>query len=736
MKKLLLLLTLLLGSAPFLFSQIIIIPEPPRPVPRPTPGLFELELRKLNVDVDIVDRNATTTLDQVFFNPTAQQLQGYYLFPLPKDVIVQQFSMYIDGKEVKAELLDAKKAKEIYEDIVRRYLDPALLEYGEQGLARMRVFPIQPNSEVRIKLTYQHFLPEDSRTLAYSLPFSNTQQKVKEAAIRVRIKSSAPLKAIYSPTHAVEVHRKGDAEATVGMEQENSPMAAFQLFFQTGRDVLDASLLTFRESGEPKGFFSVNLSPGFADQKAIAEKDVVFILDASGSMAGDKMEQAKRAIQFCIEQLAPGDRFNVVRFSTEAGSLFDELAEAKPVNKTKASAYVKDMDAIGGTNVEEAFQIALRSKEQNTSGRPFFLLFFTDGKPTIGETQIDPLLKRIDSFGIQGTRVFTIGIGTELNAQLLDRLTEQTRGYRMYVGATEDLEQKVSDFYLKIAYPVLTDVEWSIDGGVKTSEVYPKKLPDLFRGETLALFGRYEGEGKARLKLSGKMNGNRVDYAFDLDLPREDTRYDFLPPLWGARAVGYLLEEIRLRGESKELVDEVVRLSKKYGILTPYTSFLILEDEALLIGQNQIRRDDALFSPRMTEADHKRQSMEYHDAISEEGAGSVRASDEFQRLNQSTNLADAQVGKSRMQYGEPGEARNLADEVVRVQGRALYRNNGGWQDGEWTDAVQNKLRINRVQFNSTAYYQLLENQPETAQFLSLGQNVRFYWKGEWWEVYL
>lgn len=734
MKSKFLTLVLALGVVIASYSQRIIIPEPP--MPRPQPGMFELELRELKVDVSIDNGNATTTLDQVFFNPTANQLQGNYMFPLPKEVAVQQFTMFINGTEVKGELLDAQKARQIYEDIVRRFQDPALLEFSEQGLARMRVFPIQPHSEVRIKLVYQHYLPEDNRTLAYSLPFSNTKQKVKTAALRVRIKSSDPLKAIYSPTHAVDVHRDGEREASVGFELGDSPLNhAFQLFFQTTRNILDASLLSYRDGSDPKGFFSVNLSPGYGEMSSIAEKDVIFIVDASGSMSGDKMEQARKALQFCIDKLGPNDGFNIVRFSTEASRLFDRLVEAKSSNKTLAFDFIRKLEAIGGTNVEEGFQLALENQAAR-AGRPLFLLFFTDGKPTIGETQIEPLLKRIEGFGIKGSRVFTIGIGTELNAQLLDRLTEQTLGYRMYVAANEDLEQKVSDFYLKIAYPVLTDIEWSVEGGIKTSEVYPKKLPDLFRGESLALFGRYEGKGAGKLKLSGKMNGSAVSYTFDLNFPEEETRNAFLPPLWGTRAVGYLLEQIRLRGESKELVDEVVRISKKYGILTPYTSYLIIEDEAMLIGQNRMREDDAIFAPRMTTADKQRQSGEYKDAVSQEGAGSVRASDEFQKMNQSANLADAQVGKSRMQYGGPGNTNNLAEEVAQVQGRALYNNNGTWQDSDWAEAVSNRNKVNRVQFNTTAYYQLLKDQPDTAPFLSLGQNVRFFWEGEWWEVHL
>jgi Ca-activated chloride channel family protein len=575
----------------FLVSQQIIIPEPP--VGRV--GLFQMEIRKMQVEATVNDQIAEISLDQTFFNPTANQLQGYFMYPIPVGASIRNFTMYINGVETKGELLDAAKARQIYDEILRRFQDPALLEYQDQALLRMRVFPIQPGSETRITLTYTQVLPKDNGTTALVLPIPANANKLgpNVYSAKVDISTSQSLKNIYCPSHQAEIRRNGDQEAVVGLEIDQTvPPTDLQIYFAGDRQDVSASLLHYCEEAED-GFFFLNLSPGIAEEQQIAQKDITFVLDASGSMAGPKMEQAKKALLFCLENLNEGDRFNVVRFSTEAEALFPDLRSYDQRNKREARTFVENLDAIGGTNMEEALDLALN---QDDGERIHMIIFLTDGKPTIGETNEDRLLEWVTEVNTQQRRIFTFGIGTELNTHLLDRLTVLTRAYRTYVLPDEDIEVKVSDFFTKVSAPVLTNLEWSVKRGseVELVEVYGKELPDLFRGGSISLLGKYRGQGTTTFILTGESNGQEKRYEYELSFPDESDQHDFIPPLWGARAVGYLLDQIRLNGESEELVSEVVRLSKLYGIITPYTSYLILEDEAQLLGQNRMRTEDAL----------------------------------------------------------------------------------------------------------------------------------------------
>ena len=719
-----------------LSAQRLIIPEPP--MPRPQPGLFELELQSYKAEVEIDQDVAVTTVEQDFYNPTSLQLQGYFMYPLPEGANVQQFSMWINGKETKGELLDAKKAREIYEEIVRKALDPALLEYSKQGLLRLRIFPIQPRSVQKIKLVYQHQLSQEGNTYSYALPLYHRhdgQKPIERAALAIDLKTRESLKTIYCPTQEVEIIRKGDRRATVGFEAEKAVFASdFELFFQTDPNLLGHSLLSYRPESSEDGFFFLNLSSGLYDEAPLVAKDIAFVVDASGSMSGEKMQQAKNALTFCLEHLNPQDRFNLIRFSTEASGLFDGLKTVSKENLAKARGFVDDMEAIGGTNMEEALLMALEPAQE--ADRPYFIIFLTDGKPTIGETQPEQLLKKLGAKNTGRVRIFTFGVGTEINTHLLDKLTEQSRGYRTYVLPEEDIEIKVSDFYLKVAHPVLTDLRWEVEG-VKAKEVYPKTIPDLFKGSNFSMLGRYSGSGKATLKLTGKVNGKDREFTFPLEFAKQTDENEFVAPLWGSRSVGYLLDQIRLNGESKELVDEVVRLAKKYGIITPYTSYLIIEDEAEQLGMNRIRRDESLLSQRVegrTQAPKMKEAED--DLANDSGRGSVRASEEIQEMNYADNMAQTQMGRSRLEYTDPaGRQRNLADGVMNVQGRAQYLNNGQWLDS--AIALQEnpgRMTVNHIQFNSPEYFQLLRERPASAEFLALGRNVRFLLDGQVWEV--
>jgi Ca-activated chloride channel family protein len=738
-------LAIILGLGVSVFADgFIVVPRPPRPGPRRPVGPFPLEVKFHHVDVIIRDQFATTTIDQVFFNPTGMRLEGYYLFPVPRQAVIKKFSMFVNGSEVEAELLNAGKARRIYEDIVRRMRDPALLEYSSNGVFKVRLYPIEPYSKKRVKITYQELLSRDDNTIGYLYPL-NTEKfsaaPLKDVSVKIDVQSKGILKNIYCPTHETEIIRKGRHRALLGYEKKlTKPDIDFKLYFTTDDSSVGFSLLSYKRKGEDGYFFlSLNPSDQFGDQK-IAKKDIVFVLDVSGSMAGEKMDQAKKALLFCVENLNPGDRFDIIRFSTEAEALFGDLSLFNKPNKQNARKFVNSLKAIGGTNIDEALSMALRQKSDPT--RPYMIIFLTDGKPTIGETDESRLVSRIKGANLSGTRIFTFGIGHEINTHLLDKITEATRAYRSYISPREDIEVKVSRFYTKVQSPVLTDIKLVFKSRVKIMKTYPSALPDLFKGSTLSIFGRYRGSGKADIVLEGKVGDRHQRFTFKSngewkrDESPDSEVNDFIPPLWASRRIGYLLDQIRLHGKSSELVEEITVLARRHGIITPYTSYLIVEDERALVRQRKIRQADqtlAAASGKHPELE-KRNREEFLSIDKKSGSESVRVSKEFQQLNRASNYAQMRQGKSRLGYVDrKGNTGNIIRQVKNIQGRAVYQNGKYWVDS----FIQNQAHTKtiRIQFGSKEYFELLRKQPESAQFLALGQKVRFTLKDILYEIY-
>lgn len=711
--------------------------------------LFPLEVRSLNVDATIYDQTATTTIKQVFFNPSRQQLEGHFLFPVPKGVVITNFKMIINGVVHQAELLEANKARKIYEEIVRRSKDPALLEYYNNRLFRVRIFPILPQKEQKIELTYTETLVKDQQTVGYSFPMNTQKYAAKspqQFSLKIHVGTQHDLKTIYSPTHHAEITRKNSKTAVVGFEAEALKADRdFQLYFNTDDKALGLSLLTYKAPKEA-GFFFVNISPGFDEKKQTLPKDIVFVLDKSGSMAGKKMQQAQKALQFCIENLQPKDRFDVVAFSTEATSLFGTVTANKENSKKEALEFVEQLQPIGGTNIEEALSLALNAQKDNNQ-RPFFIIFLTDGKPTIGETNQEQLLQKVQKHNQQQVRIFTFGIGTNLNTHLLDKITKATKSYSTYVLPEEDIEVKLSNFYTKASSPIMTDIKLNFDKNIRISDLYDKTLPDLFKGESITLMGRYHGTGKSKLTVSGDVGGKRKEFVYEVIFSNEQTDLNFIPNLWAARAVGYLLEQIRLNGSNAELVKSVTVLAKKYGIITPYTSYLIVEDEEVAARQQNIPLRDQLLRSRIQEAPNFFDSDDFAEETEsiaghannkrKSGRASVRASQEQQTLNRATNLAAAQegLGLDRLNYtNNAGEVKNMGSNILNVQGRAFYLNNNQWLDANIALTNGSTQKAKRIQFNSDAYFKLLQNQA-TTPFLALGRNVRFELENMVYEIY-
>jgi len=703
------------------------------PRPNPLPNPFPLEVLYHKVDVKIDGQSAVTKIDQSFYNPSNFQLEGYYIFPVPKGAVINNFTMVINGKETKAELLDSDKARKIYEDIVRQMRDPALLEYSEQNIFKLRIFPIEPRSEKKISISYSQLLESDNNLFEYIYPLNTEKFSAKplnNVSVKIDLKSDEKLKNIYCPSHEVDVINKSDNHSIISYEAENiKPDTDFKLYFSKNPSAVGLSLLTYK-SGNKDGYFMLSASPSIQiNINNIESKDITFILDVSGSMSGEKLEQAKKALLYCVHNLNDNDRFNIIRFSTEAYSLFKTVEKADKRNINEAKRFIDDLKAIGGTNIEEAFNLAFKNYKE--SSLPHFIVFLTDGKPTIGEMNDDKLVKRILNSNKTNSRIFTFGVGDEINTHLLDKLTDATKAWRTYVSDDEDIEIKVSNFYDKIQSPVLSNLKLDFNN-VEVYQTYPKDLPDLFKGSNLIVFGRYKGNGNSEIKLSGLLNGEKKVFILNNKFTNDISEYNFIPPLWASRRIGYLLDLIRLNGEDKELVEEVTNLAREHGIITPYTSYLIMEDEEIRIRSGRLVDGLQTLPPRPELK--KENEADYLRMKDKSGRGSVEVSEEFQGLNSASNIKQTQQGNERLSYTDSeGSKRNLTQQVKNVLGRSVYQQDKFWVDSE----LQNRetKNVNRIQFNSDEYFKLLNNEPKTAQFLALGQNVRFFHKNVFYEIY-
>lgn len=690
-------------------------------VRRILPKYFPLQVKSHKVDVDLGESLAETKIDQVFYNPNGFQMEGTYIFPIPPGAAFDRLKLTINGKEVAGEVLDRDKAREIYEGIVRKMRDPALVEYMDGGMFRARIFPIPARGDTRVKLEYSQILPREGTLREYRYPL-NTEKfssaPLQSVSITCRIETKRDIGTIYSPTHAVDVTRSGSKKATAGMEQKNVlPDRDFQLFFSTSGTDVGLDLLTHRLPGQ-EGYFLAILAPkhDLAPDRVLP-KDIVFVLDTSGSMADDgKLGQAKGALRYCISKLSPKDRFGVIEFATEARPFRTGLVQASAEEKAAAKSFIEGLEARGGTNIHDALTKALLPLEGREKDRPYLICFLTDGLPTVGVTQSSELLNAIKKMNDDRARLFAFGVGYDVNTHLLDKVAEENGGSPQYVSPKENIEVKVSSFYDRIAKPVLTDLAMEIDG-VWTKDIYPKKIPDLFHGSQVILLGRYKGEGSHAVRLSGSLLGERREFVFDASFPQESKRQP-IPRLWAMRKVGYLLDQIRLHGESKEVKDEVVRLAKKYGIITPYTSYLVVEEGELAAGgplpaptralREQLRRlGDGRARGSVAEAPKKMREEKGKD--SQDISGGL------------------QVMKGRRHLGGAGEERDSFQKAIRLEefirqvgGKTFYQSGSVWVDSEAPETQEPR----RIQYLSEEYFKLLKEKPELAKYLAIGPRVK------------
>lgn len=724
---------LLLAFVPSVGAQGVIVPGPcercPRP-PRPITLPPALPIKSIKIETKISAQVATTHIEQIFRNDTDATLEGTYFFPIPESASIAEFAIWDGDRRLVGEVRSREEARRIYDEIVRRKRDPGLLEYAGKDLFQASIFPIPPHSDKKLELTYTQVLRAEAGTVAYRYPLGtghNTQQ-IGTISGRVEIESRDPLRNIYSPSHQIDITRKTEGRAAVSFEASGGQTPQdFQLFYALSKDDFGVSLLTYREPGKD-GYYLLLISPkNELSEQEYAAKDILFVFDTSGSMADQgKMEKARAALIFGIRSLRSEDRFNVISFAGEERLMEQGLIAADERGRARGVEYANSLKATGGTNINDSMIAAFR--QFSASERPRMIVFMTDGLPTVSETNTQRIIENVQRARVPGVRVFTFGVGYDVNTALLDRLAADNGGVAQYIEPREDIEIKVSSFFAKINYPVLTDLKLDM-GGVEADLVYPRALPDIFKGTQIALIGRYRNQvdlNPVRLSLTGRTGSRSQTFYYDNQhFPLRAEKNDFLPRLWATRRVGWLMEQIRTNGEQKELRDEVVDLGTRYGIVTPYTSYLALEtdDATQVTAGNQPRdgrRRDNNF--RLGGADASGAPSASRAPVPKEAARATTGAVAVQQSKRDR----AQQETVRV------ESESSAGGVRSVGGKTFYLREGVWTDAEFK--AEAKLPETALTFASDDYFALIKKEPRLADFFSLGERVVVVYQGRVYRV--
>ncbi|MGI9252888.1 MAG: VWA domain-containing protein, partial [Thermomicrobiales bacterium] len=614
-----------------------------------------------------------------------------------------------DGKPVDANLMDAEQARVIYQDIVRRMRDPALLEYAGRGLLQARVFPIPPGEDRRIEITYGEILPTEGGLTHYRYGLDTERfsaAPLERASISVAIASDTPLRAIYSPSHSVAIDRTDSTHATVGWEASGvRPDKDFDLYFSASPDPVGAHLISEYDQTAGEGHFLLIASPGIDESAETVAKDVILILDSSGSMEGDKILQAKQALIGVLDRLGKDDRFAIIEFSTGVRTFANDLSPTS--DASSALPWLEKLTTTGGTDINRAL---LEAFAMTQPGRPTMIIFLTDGLPTEGETDTGNILANAAAAAPDNVRLFSFGVGYDVDTMLLDALASEHRGRSAYVAPGEQIDEAVSGFYAGISAPVLSDlaIDW---GGLDVMDLSPDPLPDLFNGSQLIVAGRYVTPGDATITLSGNVNGEQRAYAFPSQTLSADTGDGWIARLWATRRIGYLISQIRLNGENPELVDAIVDLSIRYGIVTPYTSYLLTEDDIL----SQQARGGATSAVQAATAPHPvTGEAAVADSELRSGLGGANSAPDMQ--------ATVTIG---------GQSFDTARKV-RIAGDRTYV----FQNGVWTDTTFDPDTgvTTPLTFLSDDYFALLAANPALAQAFALGDHVIVEVNGVFFEI--
>jgi Ca-activated chloride channel family protein len=722
-----------------LVAQGWIIPRPPigPPVcldsrciaPRPV----ALERTSSNVRATLADHVLRYEVEETFRNNGGTLQEADYMYPLPAGAAFQELQLSINGQLVSGEIMDAGRARSTYEEIVRRQRDPALVEWMGYGLLRARIFPINPGEEKRVLLRFQVIAPRegDAIRVDYQRGSGHTfvatgAHDTRESSFSLRYPKSGRCNA-YSPTQELQ-SRSGGSECTVEVGGEG---AAVTILIPTPRSDRAAISVLANAPGSEDGFALITLTPP-SGGAATVPRDITFVLDVSGSMSGRKMEQARAAGRQLLGTLTSNDRFRMIDFSSDVRTFRDDFVSATPANLEAARPYLEQLQANGGTNIDGALERALsqpryregdedeyaRGRVHQSDDRLSLVLFVTDGEPTVGER--DPGAIAAHAARLRGSqRVFTFGLGADVNAQLIEQLALEGHGTAQFVRPEEDVERAVGLVASRLTSPIASDLRVSVqcrgDGGcVQLAHALPDGPVDLFAGQDLVLLTRYSGSGPARLSFDGRSARGPVHWETNVDFPDRDRDNAFVPRLWATRRIGWLSAARRQNGASPEVDDELRTLGERYGIPTELTSYLVQEPQMAMLRDNG--RGGAVNAPSPMQVPQAR-FEEARKSTMQRDAQSVGAMDS---IALSGVVVTAQSGAPGSRAGIHRRDAAASADAIRRAGNHLFARS----DNRWTDVTYKEgMSVVKIKAFTPAYFAVLEAIPELRASFAVGDKV-------------
>jgi Ca-activated chloride channel family protein len=681
-------------------AQVVIIdgrwPRPLPPIPIPPPIRSDCRIKSVDVHADIQDQAAKVRISQVFQNPSSVPMEAQLLFPVPDGAAISGLTLLADGKEITGRLMGKDEARRIYEEIVRRRRDPALLEYMGRDLFQTSVFPVPPGRESTVQIRYSQLLKRDSGLVDFLLPLGTTKhtlRPVENVSVTVNVAAGAPIRTVYSPTHQPEIQRPDSTHAVAKLSLHDvTHPDDFRLMYATDAGAVGLNVLSYKDDKED-GYFALLAAPDAKGGNAPrVAKTVVFLIDRSGSMSGKKIEQVKSALAWAVHQLQPGDTFNIVAFDSEVESFRPELQRVDNATIQAAATWVDGLSAGGGTNIDGAIRTGMGML--NDASRPNYVLMLTDGEPTVGERREVAITENAGKENKVRARMFVFGVGFDVNGRLLDRLARELRGQSVYVRPNENIEAPVSALYGKVGSPMMTDVavDIQLDGG-SVSRVYPRQMPDLFRGDQLVLVGRYRKGGAAKITLTGNAGGRKETFPFQAKFAENasDESNAFVARLWATRRIGEIIDDLDLHGRNQELIDELVALSQRHGILTPYTSFLTDDNVNLMSRQKN---------------------------------GAMAAQSVAQQINVLSGASGFKQREQKVQFMNATAVAPMAPQrnMQQIGQKAFFKKNQVWQDSTVT-AEQAKNAIHIVQFSREYFDLAASNGGKMAQYLAVNEPI-------------